>query len=77
MLVCDNQIRLTEKESTQLLALTGVPATGITRRSQLECYIHEHLDALPRRFCGPSACFARRLLLSFLPPHSPRVSRPG
>ncbi len=65
MLRCADRIALTEPERRLLARLTGQPPRAVVRREELEAYLLRHLH----RYAGedPCACFARRLLRSFLP----------
>ena len=67
MLTHNDQVRLTTAEQRQLSALTGEDASNIKTLNQLVDYIHAHNRMIDKRYCGPTACFARRILTSFLP----------
>lgn len=65
MLRCADRVALTEPERRLLARLTGQAPRAVVPREELEAYLRRHM----RRYAGdgPRACFARRLLGSFLP----------
>jgi hypothetical protein len=65
MLASDGQIRLTAGERKQLAGITGMDASHIKSRDQLNEFIHTQIEKLPRH--DPGACLAKRLLLTFVP----------
>lgn len=67
MLTHKNQVRFTSVERQQLSSLTGEDPGDIKTIEELINYIHTHRQTIDQRYCGTTACFARRLLTSFLP----------
>jgi hypothetical protein len=67
MLICDDQIRLTANERQQLAALTGGDPAGIKTKTDLAAFVKSHQSLLEDRYGRATACFARRVLYSFLP----------
>lgn len=65
MVICGNQVRLNNNECEMITFLTGVDARNVKTVSQLERQIKRGLELYKRD--DHQACFARRVLSTFLP----------